>query len=375
MKQDIRMVDLKGQYESIKEEIDEALRQVIESTAFIKGPDVSKFAANLAAYLGSKHVIPCANGTDALQLAMMALDLKPGDEIITTPFTFISTIEVIKLLNLQPVLADIDERSFNLDPEKVKEKTGARTRAIVPVHLFGQCADMSAFQSIASNHNLHIIEDTAQALGADYISEGRSFKAGTIGDIGCTSFFPSKNLGAYGDGGAVYTNNDEIAGKITAMANHGMVRKYHYDFIGINSRLDSLQAAILSVKLNYLDKFNNARKAAAQRYSEALEGLPGIVLPGTMPWTTHIFHQYTLRITGGKRDALKEFLWKNNIPSMIYYPLGLHLQKAYLDLGYRKGNFPVTEKLCEEVLSLPMHSELTEEQTDFITTKIKEFFS
>ncbi len=374
MNEEIRMVDLKTQYGAIRDEINEALQRVLDSTAFIKGPEVTTFANNLAGYLGTAHAIPCANGTDALQLALMALNLEPGDEVITTPFTFISTIEVIKLLKLTPVLADIDERNFNLDPEKVKEKITSRTRVIIPVHLFGQCADMESLTTIARDKNLTLIEDNAQALGAKFLGSKGKKMAGTLGEIGCTSFFPSKNLGAYGDGGAVFTNKDELAKKMTAMANHGMVRKYHYDFIGINSRLDTLQAAILNVKLKYLDLYNQRRVEAAERYHRQLAGVEEIILPQTMPWSTHIFHQYTLRVPGNQRDPLKEFLSTQQIPSMIYYPLGLHLQKAYLDLGYRKGDFPVTEKLSNEVLSLPMHSELTPEQSEFITQKINEFF-
>lgn len=374
MKMEIQMVDLRAQYGAIRDEIMEALQKVLDSTAFIKGPEVATFAGDLKNYLGTAQVIPCANGTDALQLALMALDLKPGDEVITTPFTFISTIEVIKLLKLTPVLADIDERNFNLDPEKVKEKITSRTKVIIPVHLFGQCADMESFTALARENNLTIIEDTAQALGARLLDSDGERKAGTIGEIGCTSFFPSKNLGAYGDGGAVFTGNEDLAKKMSAIANHGMVRKYHYDYVGINSRLDTLQAAILSVKLKYLDQYNRRRSEAADDYHHALKELDDLILPQTMPWSTHIFHQYTLRVTGNKRDPLKEFLAANHIPSMIYYPLGLHLQKAYLDLGYQKGDFPVTERLSSEVLSLPMHSELTPEQTGFITQKIKEFF-
>ena len=368
------MVDLNGQYERIKQEVDAAIHNVIDSASFIKGADVKSFEKALSSYLGVNHVITCANGTDALQIAIMALGLKPGDEVITTPFTFVATVEVVKLLGIKPVFADIEQGSFNLDISKLESLITPKTRAIVPVHLFGQCADMENLKALAKKHGLFIIEDAAQSLGSNYFfSDGTVNKSGTIGDIGCTSFFPSKNLGAYGDGGALYTNNSELAGMLHAVVNHGMVERYHYDYIGVNSRLDTIQAAILNVKLKNLDSYNNARKLAADFYDSALGDLTSLIIPPRVKYSDHIFHQYTLRVLNGKRDALKNHLEKSNIPAMIYYPLSLHLQKAYADLGYKKGDFPVAEKACEEVLSLPMHTELDKDQLHFITERIIEF--
>lgn len=371
----IQMVDLLSQYRKIETEVQEAMKKVIENTSFIKGPDVHEFAANLARYLGTEHVIPCGNGTDALQVALMALDLKPGDEIITSPFTFIATIEVIKLLGLTPVLADVEEDTFNIDPEKIRSAVTPKTKAIIPVHLFGQCADMHAILNLAQENNLFVIEDTAQALGTEFrLTEEKVVKAGTPGDIGCTSFFPSKNLGAFGDGGAIFTHNTALAEKISAMVNHGMKKRYYYDYVGVNSRLDTLQAAILNVKLRHLDEYHRARQKAAEWYDAELQGIEEIKIPARVKYSTHIFHQYTIKLPAGIRDSLKSYLGEHEIPAMIYYPVGLHLQKAYRDLGYSEGDFPVTERLSGEVLSLPMHTELTEEQLEYITTTIRKFF-
>ncbi|HYW95441.1 MAG TPA: DegT/DnrJ/EryC1/StrS family aminotransferase [Bacteroidales bacterium] len=377
--QDIRMVDLSRQYLKIKAEVDAAIQEVIDESAFIKGAAVKLFQAELAGFLGCNHVIPCGNGTDALQVAMMALDLSPGDEIITTPFTFIATIEVIKLLGLKPVLADVDPGTFNIDPVEIRKKIGPATKAIVPVHLFGQCADMDSIMDLAREHHLHVIEDTAQALGADYTyrsgDTGVRHKAGTMGTIGCTSFFPSKNLGAFGDGGAVFTNNAMLGEKLAAMVNHGMKRRYYYDYVGVNSRLDTLQAAILRVKLKHLHDYNLARQKAASFYDNAFGNTAGLVTPMRNPDSTHIFHQYTLKVENGKRDGLQKHLKNKNVPSMVYYPVGLHVQKAYEDLGYAEGDFPVTEDLCNKVLSLPMHTELDEEQLEYITSCVLDYLN
>jgi len=370
----INMVDLKGQYENIKPEIDKAIAGVINTTAFINGPAVKEFQENLEKYLGVKHVIPCANGTDALQVSMMALGLKPGDEVITTDFTFIATAEVIALLGLTPVLVDVDPDTFNIDIEAVKRAITPNTKAIVPVHLFGQCADMDALMALAVKYELFIIEDACQAIGADYIfADGTRRKAGTIGQIGCTSFFPSKNLGCYGDGGAIFTNDDELAHQIRVVVNHGMTVRYYHDYIGVNSRLDSIQAAILNVKLGHLDEYAAARNFAANYYNKAFSGNPKLRIPAQFSKSTHVFHQYTLVTKDIDRAKLIEFLASRDIPAMIYYPVPLHLQKAYLDPRYREGDFPVTEALCQSVVSLPMHTELSEEQLKHITTSILEF--
>ena len=372
----IRMVDLKRQYERLKTDIDKALQEAIDSTAFINGPAVKSFAAELAEHLEVEHAIPCGNGTDALQVALMALELEPGDEVITTPFSFIASIEVIKLLRLVPVLVDIDPLSFNLDPDLLEKVITTKTRAIIPVHLFGQCANMEKILEIAGKHDLRVIEDTAQAIGTDYLfNDGRKLKAGTIGDIGTTSFFPSKNLGCYGDGGAILTRSATLNEKIRTVVNHGSKVKYYYDEVGVNSRLDTLQAAILGVKLKQLDSFNRARQDAAAAYDSALGDLPGLSIPARMPWSTHTFHQYTLTLEGGGRDELVEYLRSKDIPVMIYYPLALHLQNAYKDLGYVAGDFPVTESMTESVFSIPMHTELDKEQIDYICTHIREYLS
>ena len=370
----INMVDLKGQYEKIKEEIDTAIHEVIDSTAFVNGPAVKSFQENLEKYLDVKHVIPCANGTDALQIAMMALGLKPGDEVITTSFTFIATAEVIALLGLTPVLVDVDPETFNIDPDSVRNAITPKTKAIVPVHLFGQCADMDAILNIAKKHNLKVIEDNAQAIGADYkFNNGKVQKAGTIGDIGCTSFFPAKNLGAYGDGGAIFTNDDKLAEQCRIVANHGMTVRYYHDLIGVNSRLDSIQAAILDVKLKYLDEYAKARNKAATYYTNAFKNHPKLKTPVLFDKSSHVFHQYTLVLKDIDRNALQEYLQAIGIPAPIYYPVPLHLQKAYLDPRYKKGDFPVTEILSKSVISLPMHTELDEEQLEHVSSSVLEF--
>ncbi len=370
----IQMVDLKGQYEKIKPEVDAAIQQVLDSTQFINGQAVKDFQADLEKYLNVKHVIPCANGTDALQVAMMALDLKPGDEVITANFTFVATVEVIALLGLTPVLVDVDPDTFNIDPEAIEKAITPKTKAIVPVHLFGQTADMDAIMDIANRHKLYVIEDTCQAIGSVYTSDsGHSKMAGTIGHIGCTSFFPSKNLGCYGDGGAIFTQDDDLAYKIRGIVNHGMFVRYYHDFVGVNSRLDSIQAAVLKVKLARLDEYTAARNKAAEYYDKAFTGNKYIQVPARFEKSSHVFHQYTLIISGIDRNALQEFLTKRDIPAMIYYPVPLHLQKAYQDPRYKEGDFPVTEELSREVLSLPMHTELTEDQLEFITSSVLEF--
>jgi dTDP-4-amino-4,6-dideoxygalactose transaminase len=368
----IEMVDLWSQYERLKADIDNAISGVISSAAFINGPDKRLFEEELQRYLGNRHVISCGNGTDALQIAMMALGLKPGDEVITTNFTFIATVEVIELLGLKAVLAEPDYGTFNISIEAIRRAITPRTRAIVPVHLFGQCADMEPILELARQHEIHVIEDAAQATGAEYrFSDGTVKKAGTMGTIGCTSFFPSKNLGCYGDGGALLTDNDELAALIRSITNHGMKVRYYYDTIGVNSRLDTIQAAILRVKLRHLDSFNEARARAAAFYDSQLSGLPGITVPERSSFSSHIFHQYTLKIAGGERNALRECLENEGIPAMIYYPVPAHMQKAYLHLGYRSDDFPVSTKLSGEVLSLPMHTELDDEQLAYITGCIR----
>ena len=369
----IQMVDLHTQYLHIKQEIDAGIQEVIETASFVKGQKVTDFQHHLEAYTGARHVIPVGNGTDALQIALMALGLKPGDEVITPTFTFIATAEVVALLGLTPVVVDVDWETMNMDMDAVRRAITPRTKAIVPVHLFGQCADMESLMAIAREHNLYVVEDACQAIGAQYtFSNGETHQAGTIGHIGCTSFFPSKNLGCYGDGGAIFTNDDELAAKIRAIANHGMVVRYHHDMIGVNSRLDSIQAAVLDAKLPHLDEYTQARQHAAAYYDRAFEGCTKLLIPGRNPHSTHVFHQYTLRITGGDRDALREGLAAHGIPAMIYYPVPLHQQKAYIDPRYKNGDFPVAERLASCVLSLPMHTELDEEQLAYITSQVLE---
>jgi len=367
------MADLQTQYLRIKPEIDAAIQEVLTSTAFIQGPQVSAFAQALAKYTGAGFVIPCGNGTDALQIAMMALDFKPGSEVIVPVHTYVATAEVIALLGLIPVFVDVYKDSFNLNVDELERNITPKTVGIVPVHLYGQCAAMETILKIAAKHNLHIIEDVAQALGADYIfSDGTKKKAGTMGIIGTTSFFPSKNLGCYGDGGAIFTNDKTLAEKIKMIANHGQRIKYHHDVIGINSRLDTLQAAILQVKLNYLDDYARRRDEVASYYDKALAGIPQVITPYRDPRSTHVFHQYTLQVEN--RDALQKHLEQNGIPSMIYYPVPLHLQKAYRRAGFGEGSFLVTEKLSKTVLSLPIHTEMTTEEMEFITATIKNFY-
>lgn len=364
----IQMVDLQTQYQHIKEEIDKGIQNVIDSAAFIKGPAVASFQANLESYTGAKHVIPVGNGTDALQIALMALDLKPGDEVITPTFTFIATAEVVALLGLTPVVVDVDWDTMNISLDAVRKAITPRTKAIVPVHLFGQCADMQGLLDIAQQHNLYIVEDACQAIGAEYtFADGSKRQAATIGDIGCTSFFPSKNLGCYGDGGAIFTNNDELAAKMRAIANHGMVVRYYHDTVGVNSRLDSIQAAILDVKLPHLNEYIAARQAAAKYYDKAFANHPNILIPARAPYSTHVFHQYTLRLIDVDRDALRNALAESGVPAMVYYPVPLHMQQAYKDSRYQEGDFPIAERLASCVLSLPMHTELDEEQLAYIT--------
>lgn len=373
----IQMVDLKGQYESIKETVNNSIQEVLDTNTYINGPQVHQFQKNLEEYLGAKHVIPCANGTDALQIAMMGLDLKPGDEVITADFTFAATVEVIALLQLTPVLVDVDPDTFNISIEAIKKAITPNTKAIVPVHLFGQAANMEAVMALAQEHNLYVIEDNAQAIGANYKFEnGSKQKAGVIGHVASTSFFPSKNLGCYGDGGAIFTNDDELAHKLRGIVNHGMYVRYHHDVVGVNSRLDSIQAAVLNSKLPNLDKYNAARQQAAQKYSDALAGHASIITPVTAGEAdSHVFHQYTLRILNADRDGLMQHLLDKGIPCAIYYPIPLHSQKAYADARYNESDFPVTNQLVKEVISLPMHTELDDEQITFITNCILEFLN
>lgn len=367
------MVDLKGQYLKIKEEVDRSIQDVINSTSFINGPAVKEFQADLEKYLCAKHVIPCANGTDALQIAMMALGLKPGDEVITASFTYVATAEVIGLLGLTPVLVDVTPDTFMIDVAAVERNITPKTKAVVPVHLFGQCADMESIMALAKKHNLYVIEDVAQAIGADYqFSDGITAKAGTIGHVGCTSFFPSKNLGCYGDGGAMYTNDSELAAKLKMISHHGQSVLYKHDVVGVNSRLDSIQAAILKVKLKHLDAYAAARNTVADFYDRAFASSPNIIIPVRTPHSNHVFHQYTMRIQNINRDKLREQLAVREIPSMVYYPIPLHMQKAFASERYKPGDFPVTENLCQTVLSLPMHTELDTETLHYIASHVLE---
>lgn len=380
------MVDLQGQYQHIKKTITTSIDQVLNSSAYINGPLVHEFQADLEKYLDVKHVIPCANGTDALQIAMMGLGLAQGDEVITADFTFAATVEVIGLLKLTPVLVDVDSKTYNIDIEALKKAISPKTKAIVPVHLFGQVANMDAVMEIAAAHNLFVIEDNAQAIGADYtFKDGTKKKAGTIGNVGTTSFFPSKNLGCYGDGGAIFTNDDELAHRIRGIVNHGMYTRYYHDVVGVNSRLDSIQAGVLKAKLPHLDAYCNARRSAAGFYNNAFSSNPNIITPTTKSNATkncgeicdtcdcHVFHQYTLQITNGKRDDLHKHLLEKGIPNAIYYPVALHSQKAYADSRYNESDFPVTNELIKTVISLPMHTELDQEQLTYITKTILDF--
>lgn len=365
------MVDLSGQHAKLQPELNQKIIEVVESTAYIKGQEVKLFEEELAHFLNVKHIIACANGTDALQLALMALDLQPGDEVITSNFTYVATAEIIALLKLKPVLVDVKPDTFEIDVEEIERAITAKTKAIVPVHLFGQCCNMEAIMKLANKHNLFVVEDTAQAINADFIfSNGTKKKAGTIGHIGTTSFFPSKNLGCMGDGGAIFTNDDELALKLKMIANHGQSKQYYHDVVGVNSRLDTIQAAVLRIKLRHLDNYCQARENAATFYDKLLENTNEIETPVRAKNSTHVFHQYVLKVKNAKRDALKQFLTDNNIPCNIYYPVPLNKQKAYKD---NSREFPITDKLCEEVIALPMHTELEKEQQEFIVQKIKEF--
>lgn len=370
------MVDLKKQYIQIKDEVDSAILKAIEEGSFINGPEVVNFTNNLSIYLNGAYVIPCANGTDALQIAMMALDLKPGDEVIVPAFTYVATAEVIGLLNLKPVMVDVDEDNFNISIENIRNAITNKTKAIVPVHLYGQCAEMETIMKIAKEFNLFVIEDTAQAIGAEYIfSDGQKKLAGTIGDIGCTSFFPSKNLGCYGDGGALYTFNKALADKIKIISNHGQVIKYVHKYIGVNSRLDSVQAAVLNIKLKHLNNYSIKRQNAADRYDHLLQDIKQIEIPVRSLDSTHVFHQYTIKVKNSKRDGLKKYLEDFGIPAMIYYPIPLNEQEAFVNIGRVSGELNNTNYLCKSVLSLPMHTELTEPEQIQISQAIHSFFN
>lgn len=370
----ISMVDLKSQYEKIKEQVNAGIQQVLDTTTYIKGGKVNDFQRDLEKYLNVKHVIPVGNGTDALQIALMALDLKPGDEVITPTFTFIATAEVVALLGLTPVVVDVDFDTFNISIESLKKAITPKTKAIVPVHLFGQNADMEEIMKIASENKLHVIEDACQSIGSVYtFSDGKQVHSGCMAEIGCTSFFPSKNLGCYGDGGAIFTNNDELAAKMRSIANHGMVVRYYHDFVGVNSRLDSIQAAVLEVKLKHLGEYITSRQSAAEFYDKAFSTSEKLIVPARNPQSTHVYHQYTLKLNGIDRAALQKHLETKGIPAMIYYPVSLHMQKAYKDPRYNEGDFPVAEKLSNCVLSLPMHTELSQEQLIYITDSVLEF--
>lgn len=365
------MVDLLGQYAKLQKEIDKAVIDVIRSSAYINGPEVKAFAAEMEKYLKVGNVIPCANGTDALQVVFMALGFKPGDEIITADFTYVATAEAIGLLKLKPVLVDVNPDTFNIDPAAIERAITDKTVAIVPIHLFGQCADMESILEIGEKHRIAVIEDVAQAVGADYyLKNGRKQKAGTLGLAGCTSFFPSKNLGCYGDGGAIFTNDDALAEKLRKVVNHGQSRLYYHDEIGVNSRLDSIQAAILRIKLKHLDEYAAARRRVADYYDTAFANHPKIKVPQRFKSSDHVFHQYTITLLGADRNKLREYLASKDIPSMIYYPVPLHLQKAYLDPRYKEGDFPVTESLCANVLSLPIHTEMKEDVQKYICAEV-----
>ena len=372
----IHMVDLKGQYNNIKSEVDKAVIDVIESGQYINGPAVQEFTSNLAKYLSVNHVIPCANGTDALQVALMALDLEPGDEVITTDFTFASSVEVIALLGLKPVLVDVEIDTFNIDTDKILNAITKNTKAIIPVHLFGQTAEMDKIMQIAEQYNLYVIEDNAQAIGSVYTSvKNGQTKAGTIGHIGTTSFFPSKNLGCYGDGGAIFTNDDHLANKMKGLVNHGMYKRYHHDLVGINSRLDSVQAAILNIKLKNIDRYNQSRRNSAMIYNDLINSSDIIKPIIKYNDDSHVFHQYTLRLTNGMRDEMVHYLNENNVPCGIYYPIPLHSQKAYKRVDYKESDFEITNKISKEVFSLPMHSELDNEQQNHISDLVNQFVS
>ena len=367
------MVDLQSQYQKISAEIDQAIHEVVVSTKFINGPAVKEFADELAVYLSVKNVVPCANGTDALQIAMMTLDLQPGDEVIIPAFTYVATAEVIALLKLTPVMVDVHPATFLIDTNQIEQAITPKTKAIVPVHLFGQCADMEKIMQIAQHHNLYVIEDTAQAIGADFIfSDGTKMKAGTIGNIGATSFFPSKNLGCFGDGGAMFTNDDAIAKRLKMISNHGQSVQYQHDDIGVNSRLDTIQAAVLKVKLKYLTAYSEARFAVADYYDQAFKNHPNLITPQRAENSTHVFHQYTMQTIGINRDELRKYLLEKDIPAMVYYPIPLHHQKAYSDKRY-DGVLPITENLCKCVISLPISTEMEMEQLNYISSNMLQF--
>ena len=370
------MVDLRSQYEKIKKEVNDGIQDVIDTSTFIKGAKVIDFQQNLESYLNVKHVIPVGNGTDALQIALMALGLQPGDEVITPTFTFIATVEVIALLGLKPVVVDVDFNTFNISIESVKRSITSKTKAIIPVHLFGQNANMEELLSLAKEHNLHVIEDACQSIGSVYtFSDGSSVQSGCMGDIGCTSFFPSKNLGCFGDGGAIFTNNDRLASIMRTISNHGMIERYHHDIVGVNSRLDSIQAAVLVVKLKYLNQYIVSRQAAAAYFDAALSNNESLIIPTRSVHSTHVFHQYTLKLKNINRSELQKFLKEKGIPTMIYYPVPLHLQRAYQDSRYIVGDFPVAEELSDSVISLPMHTELSQNQLEYITKNVLEFIN
>lgn len=377
----IQMVDTKTQYQKIKADVDKAVMDVMESSAFINGKAVQDFAVGLTVYIGAKHTIPCANGTDALQIAMMALGLQPGDEVITPSFTYVATTEVIALLRLTPVFVEVDAKTFCIDPVTLEKAITPKTKAIVPVHLYGQAAPMEDIMAIAKKHGLYVIEDNAQAIGCDYcFADGTNKKTGVIGDIGTTSFYPSKNLGAFGDGGAIFTNNDELAAKMKMIANHGQSKQYYHDVVGCNSRLDSIQAAILNIKLTHLDEYIVARRAAADYYDKAFANHPKIKTPYRAAYSHHVFHQYTLILDGAEnpaeyRNGLKEFLSSHSIPAMIYYPVPGHKQKMFEQFNVASQVMPVTDWLTERVISLPIHTELDEEQLQFISSKVLEYIS
>jgi dTDP-4-amino-4,6-dideoxygalactose transaminase len=372
----IQMVDLRTQYERIKSDIDQAIQQVLDNTAFINGPDVKAFSEELAVYTGAKFVIPCGNGTDALQIAMMALDFQPGEEVIVPAFTYVATVEVIALLGLKPKFIDVLPDTYELDPAGLEKALGPKVVGIVPVHLYGQCSNMEFILDFARKHKLKVVEDTAQAIGAVYtFSDGREAQAGTMGDVGTTSFFPSKNLGCYGDGGAMFTNDPILAEKLRMIANHGQKKKYYHDSIGVNSRLDTLQAGILRVKLKHLDRYSASRNEVADRYDTAFLNHPHIKTPKRAFNSTHVFHQYTIQAEGVSREELKSFLQEKGVPTMVYYPVPLHRQNAYLQYGYEEGNFPISESLCKKVLSLPIHTEMKQEEQEYIIETIKSFFN
>jgi UDP-2-acetamido-2-deoxy-ribo-hexuluronate aminotransferase len=371
----IQMVDLRSQYKKIKPQVDAAMQEVIDHSAFINGPQVRLFAEELREYLGCRHVVTCGNGTDGLQIAMMALGFKPGDEVIVPAFTYIAAVEAIALLGLKPVFVDVHPNTFQIDIAQIEEKITDRTACIIPVHLFGQCADMQKITQLAKKHQLKVLEDAAQSIGAEFVFEdGRKLHSGTIGDIGVTSFFPSKNLGCFGDGGAMMTNNPELAERMRMIASHGQKRKYIHDAIGVNSRLDTLQASVLRVKLKYLNRYTDARNKVAENYDAAFKNHPNLQIPVRMDQSSHVFHQYTLRLKEIERESFSKFLSEKGVPTMVYYPMPVHLQEAYKFLGYKKGDFPIAEALCQEVISLPMHTEMEDDQQAYIIKSINSFF-